>query len=63
MADSLETTPFGGTSRFPKAYDPANPQVAERRRKLFEQIAKTRTPETDEAMNKIASRFMSKLSW
>jgi hypothetical protein len=49
--------------RFPKAYDPSSPEVRERRRKLFEDIARTRTPETDEAMNKIASRFMSKLTW
>ena len=62
MDDRSETMLNDGQRRFPKAYDPTSPDVRERRRKLFEEIARTRTPETDEAMNKIASRFMQTLT-
>jgi hypothetical protein len=38
-------------------YDPGNPEVIERRRKLFEDIARNHTTETDVAMMKIAKMF------
>jgi hypothetical protein len=62
MNDGSDMILNDGPRRFPKAYDPASPEVRERRRKLFEEIAKTRTPETDEAMNKIASQFIQTLT-
>jgi hypothetical protein len=39
------------------SYDPGNPEVIGRRRKLFEDIARNRTPESDIAMQKIAKMF------
>lgn len=62
MEHGSEMSLNDGPRRFPKAYDPTSPDVRERRRRLFEEIARTRTPETDEAMNKIASRFIQTLT-
>ena len=45
------------TLRFPASYNPTSPEVIERRRKLFEDIARNRTPESDVAMAKIAKMF------
>jgi hypothetical protein len=46
--------------RFAKSYDPQNRDIRERRRKLFHEIARNRTAETDAAMNKVAARFLGK---
>jgi hypothetical protein len=63
MADSKSSS--GSTdarSRFAKAYDPQTPETQERRRRLFEEIARNRTAETDAAMNKVAARFLGKFN-
>jgi hypothetical protein len=43
--------------RFPSWYNPYTPESIERRRKLFEDIARNRTPESDEAMEKLYRMF------
>ena len=45
-----------------QGYDPNSPETKERRRKLFEAISRNRTPETDAAMNKLASDFYARLN-
>jgi hypothetical protein len=43
--------------RFPSWYDPYSPEGIERRRKLFENIARDRTPQSEEAMEKLITMF------
>jgi hypothetical protein len=43
--------------RFPSWYNPYSPEVVERRRKLFEEIARNRTPESEDAMDKVYRMF------
>jgi hypothetical protein len=44
------------------AYDWRSSEVKQRRQKLFEEIAKNRTPETDAAMEKFAAAFFAKFN-
>ena len=46
----------------PPAYDWRSPEVKQRRQKLFEEIAKNRSPETDAAMEKFAAAFFAKFN-
>jgi hypothetical protein len=43
--------------RFPSWYNPYSKEGVERRRKLFEEIAQNRTPETDQAMARLIAMF------
>jgi hypothetical protein len=47
----------GAKLRFPSWYDPYSTEGIERRRKLFEEIARNRTPETDDAMERLIATF------
>ena len=58
FTDAMSATP----ARKNPPYDPQDPEVAKRRKKLFEEIARNRTPETDAAMNKIAERFLGRFN-
>ena len=43
--------------RFPSWYNPYTPDAIERRRKLFEDIARNRTSESEDAMDKVYRIF------
>ena len=43
--------------RFPTWYNPYTPDAIERRRKLFEEIARIRTQESEDAMDKFYRLF------
>jgi hypothetical protein len=61
MADR-ESKPERQELKSSPAYDWRSPEVQQRRQKLFEEIAKNRTPETDAAMNKFAAAFFAKFN-